>query len=113
MLNFDDIKKVFDALQALKLGYRFGYAGSYARGQAKKNSDLDILVEGVDILSNDAYFMIYETLKKVLTIKFDIIDLKALEKDDYIMDKKLLEIGLEVNDCSAYKTMKQEAIWMN
>lgn len=57
--------------------------------------------------------MIYETLKKVLTIKFDIIDLKALEQDDYIMDKKLLEIGLEVNDCSAYKTIKQEAIWMN
>lgn len=113
MLNFDDIKNVFNALQELKLGYRFGYAGSYARGQAKKNSDLDILVEGVDTLSNDAYFMIYETLKKVLTIKFDIIDLKALEQDDYIMDKKLLEIGLKVNDCSAYKTIKQEAIWMN
>lgn len=113
MLNIDDIKNIFDTLQALKLGYRFGYAGSYARGQAKENSDLDILVEGEDVLSSDAYFMIYNTLKKILSIKFDIVDLKALEEDDYMMDKKLLEIGLAVNDCSAYKIMKQEAVWMN
>ncbi len=113
MLNFEDIRNVFGALQALKLECRFGYAGSYARGQAKENSDLDILVEGADILSSDAYFKIYNTLKKTLTIKFDIVDLKALQQDDYIMDKKLLEIGLAVNDCSAYKTIREEAIWIN
>ena len=113
MLSFDEIQNVFDSLKKLKLDYRFGYAGSYARGQAKETSDLDVLVEGTDILSSDAYFMIYNTLKKLLTIKFDIVDLKALEQDDYMMDKKLLEIGLAANDSSAYKTMKEEAIWMN
>ncbi len=49
--------------------------------------------------------MIYHTLKKVLNIKFDIVDLTALREDDQMMDKKLLEIGMEVNDSSAYKTI--------
>ena len=49
--------------------------------------------------------MIYHTLKKVLNIKFDIVDLTALKEDDQMMDKKLLEIGMEVNDSSAYKTI--------
>ena len=56
--------------------------------------------------------MIYHTLKKVLNIKFDIVDLTALKEDDQMMDKKLLEIGMEVNDSSAYKTILPFFDWL-
>ncbi len=113
MLNASDIKKVFDCLYELNLGYRFGYAGSYAKGQAQENSDLDILVKGQEALSSNAYFTIYHTLKNILPVHFDIVDLTALEEDDLIIDKKLLEMGLAINTESAYKTMKNDVIWMN
>ncbi len=57
--------------------------------------------------------MIYHTLKKVLNIKFDIVDLTALKEDDQMMDKKLLEIGMEVNDSSAYKTILPFFDWLH
>ncbi len=41
------------------------------------------------------------------------MDLTALEQDDLIMDKKLLEMGLNINAESAYKTMKNDVIWMD
>ncbi len=113
MLNLPDIEKIFESLKALELGCRLGYAGSYARGQANESSDLDIVVDGQEILSSDAYFKIYHTLKKVMTIEFDIVDLAAVKQDDQEMDRMLLDRGLAENDCSAYKTMKKEAVWMN
>ena len=36
MLTLKDIQHVFDALLELGLNFRFGYAGSYAKGVAKK-----------------------------------------------------------------------------
>ena len=113
MLTLKDIQYVFDALLELGLNFRFGYAGSYAKGVAKKDSDLDIVVEGSRELSGDEYFKIYNKLRELLHIKFDIVDLLALKKDDSEMDQMLLDMGLAINDSSAYKTMKREAIWMN
>lgn len=113
MLTLKDIQNVFDALFGLGLNVRLGYAGSYARGKAKINSDLDIVVEGKRTLSSDEYFAIYNKLKQLLKIKFDIVDLVALKEDDAKMDDMLLDMGLEANESSAYKTMKKEAIWMN
>lgn len=51
MLTLKDIQNVFEALFGLGLNVRLGYAGSYARGKAKLNSDLDIVVEGKRALS--------------------------------------------------------------
>lgn len=36
MPTLKDIQHVFDALLELGLNFRFGYAGSYAKGVAKK-----------------------------------------------------------------------------
>jgi len=44
--------------------------------------------------------------------KFDIVDLKALQEDDIRMDQMLLDMGLSINENSAYKTIKKETIWM-
>lgn len=113
MLTLKEIQSVFEVLFGLGLNFRFGYAGSYARGKAKASSDLDIVVEGNRTLSGDEYLTIYNRLKQLLRIKFDIVDLVALKEDDIEMDNMLIAMGLEANESSAYKTMKKEAIWMN
>jgi len=38
---------------------------------------------------------LYNTLKKVLAIPFDIVDLAVLKEDDDKMDKMLMNMGLE------------------
>ena len=53
MLSMKEIDCVFKALMQLNLGYRLGYAGSYARGQANEKSDLDIIVSGKGELSGE------------------------------------------------------------
>ena len=82
MLSSKEINHVFNVLGKLGLDYRFGYAGSYARGQAEENSDLDIVVVGGHSMSGDDYMKLYHVLKQLLTVKFDIVDLAALKEDD-------------------------------
>ena len=48
-------------------------------------------------------------LKSIL----DIVDLATLKEDDDAMDRMLLDLGLAVNDSSAYKTIQKETVWMN
>ncbi len=113
MLSIKEIQNIFNALLDLKLGYRFGYAGSYARGRANEKSDLDIIVAGEQELPGDDYFKVYNVLKNVTRIKFDIVDFTALKEDDDKMDRMLLDMGLSINDSSAYKTIEKETVWMN
>jgi len=113
MLTIKEIQRVFEALLSMGLGFRFGYAGSYAKGIAKKNSDLDVVVEGTRTLTGDEYFTIYNKLKQLLQIRFDIVDLTALKEEDKEMDQMLLDMGLSINEDSAYKTMMREAVWLN
>lgn len=53
MLSQKNIYRILDNLNHLQLNYRYGYAGSYARGNAKENSDLDIIVKGKERLSSE------------------------------------------------------------
>ena len=52
-----------------------------------------------------------QTLKTISPIRFDIVDMCALEADDIEMDRKLLGMGLLVNDESAYKSIRKETVW--
>ncbi len=113
MLSVKEIDDVFYTLESLQLGYEFGYAGSYARGQARESSDLDIVVSGTHVMSGDDYLKLYHVLKEKLTVSFDIVDLAALKEDDARMDEMLINMGLSVNDASAYKTIKKEIVWMH
>lgn len=64
------------------------------------------------MMSAEDYFKLYYALKSLMHTKFDIVDLKALQEDDIRMDQMLLDMGLSINENSAYKTIKKETIWM-
>ena len=112
MLSQKNIYEILDSLNHLQLNYRYGFAGSYAKGNAKENSDLDIIVEGKERLSSDDYFQIYHTLEMISPVQFDIVDMVALKADDIEMDNKLLEMGVLANDESAYKNIQKETVWL-
>lgn len=58
MLSPKNIYEILDSLNHLQSNYRYGFAGSYAKGNAKEKNDLDIVVEGKERLSSDDYFQI-------------------------------------------------------
>ena len=68
---------------------RIAIFGSYARGQEKKNSDIDFLVEfhrGADLLDQVG---LKQDLQDMLKKQIDVISHKALSK--YIKDRVLKE----------------------
>lgn len=65
-------------------------------------------MEGSRALSGDEYLTIYNRLKQLLCIKIDIVDLVALIEGGIEMDNMLVDMGLEANESSAYKTMKKK-----
>lgn len=110
LLSNDFIQSIGKNLISLKLPFRYGYAGSYARGTAKSNSDLDVVIDNAENISLDEYMSIYNLLKAT-KIKFDIINLKSLEREDQSFDKEMISMGLGINHQSAYKNISREVIW--
>ena len=82
MLSIDIFEKKLDELKpVLKEKYhvvRIGYFGSYARGTADENSDLDILVEFSKPLGWD-FFDLQDLLQTKLHVKIDLVSIKALK----------------------------------
>ena len=56
-----------------------GIFGSYVRGEQKKGSDIDILVEFKEPIGLFKFMDLEEYLKKLLGIKVDLISRKALK----------------------------------
>lgn len=77
-MNRDDIIKIlYEKKQFLQENFgieKIGIFGSYARGEANEESDIDIYIEfdmrKVDI---DKYFSLLETLEKLFGKKVDIV----------------------------------------
>lgn len=93
ILSIKEIKeistKVFNNFD-VKFAYLFG---SYAKGKAKDNSDIDILVDiPVDGI---VYFELVETLREELHKKIDLLDLNQL-KNNFELTKEILKDGIKI-----------------
>ena len=77
---------------AIKYGLSKIYLfGSYARGEAKPASDIDLLIEGGNISSMYDYNDVNEALKKAFGKKVDLVMARAIERDNSRSGKRFKE----------------------
>jgi len=110
---FEDRAKVFRYMESLAKElpeYKFGIAGSIARGTQSKNSDIDIIVDTDSMPLVDMEFIknYFNSNRAV-----DVLLLGLLQKEDEELDSFALSMGLPINDESVYKTIVREVIWIN
>ncbi|MCK4835987.1 MAG: nucleotidyltransferase family protein [Candidatus Aminicenantes bacterium] len=81
-----ELKKIENILKEvkpfLKKKYKvkdLGIFGSFVRGEQKKNSDLDILVEFHEVIGLFKFLELEEYLEELLNIKIDLVSKKALK----------------------------------
>ena len=94
MKTIDEIKATIDANKEV-LETRFkvktiGVFGSYVRGEQKKRSDIDILVEVKDSVGFFDFIRLENHLKELLGIKVDLVTKDALKP--YIGKRILQEV---------------------
>ena len=92
MKTLNEIKKVIEAhMDVLKSKYKvkaIGVFGSYVRGEQKKRSDIDILVEYARTPDFFKFLELEEYLEDILGVKVDLVTKDALKP--YI-GKRILE----------------------
>ena len=96
MKNLKDIKTILNKNKAnLRKNYRvkdIGVFGSYVRGEQKKTSDVDILVEFEETIGLFKFMELEERLKKILKVKkIDLVTKDALKP--YIGAEILKEVS--------------------
>ncbi|MBU4346671.1 MAG: nucleotidyltransferase family protein [Candidatus Omnitrophica bacterium] len=83
MVRIETIKKTLEKhKQELKATYKvkdIGIFGSYVRREAKKKSDIDILVEFEDAIDFFDFLELEEHLSKILNIKVDLVMKRVLK----------------------------------
>jgi predicted nucleotidyltransferase len=82
-LKIQDLTNQLEKLKPL-LGERFkvqtiGFFGSYVRGEQKKNSDLDILVEFSEPIGLFKFVELEDFLSQELAVKVDLVMKDALK----------------------------------
>ncbi len=89
--NLDNIKsKVLSILKSNKVT-RAGIFGSYARGEDKENSDIDILVELNEDLSLLEVIRLKNLLEKTIKKKVDLVEYSLIRKElrDIILKEEI------------------------
>ena len=93
VLTFDVIKqvcfKVFEDYQ-VEFCYLFG---SYAKGKAKSNSDVDLLIS--TNVGGLKYFELIETLREKLKKKVDLIPVSTLNNNQALLTE-ILKDGIKI-----------------
>lgn len=85
MKTIEEIKEILkDHREEVSRKYKvseIGIFGSFVRGEQKKRSDIDILVEFADIPDVFAYIDLEEYLRKLLKKKVDLVRKKAIRPE--------------------------------
>lgn len=94
VFSLDDITNVVRPI-VKKYGVKELYLfGSYARGEADENSDLDFLVFGGDNFKLTMIFALAEELREALRKSVDVFEINEINKDsdfyNTIMKERLL-----------------------
>jgi predicted nucleotidyltransferase len=81
--NFKDIKNIINKSKPL-LAEKYkvkdiGIFGSYARGEQKETSDLDVLVEFNERVGFFKFLELEEYLRELLKVNIDLVTKKALK----------------------------------
>lgn len=75
MLTKEEIKKVLvtnnDVLRKFKVN-RLGLFGSYVKGSAKTNSDVDLLIDFTEVIDLFEYVHLQQEIQKMLNKKVDL-----------------------------------------
>lgn len=93
ILTLEQIKTICeDVFKKYSVDYCYLF-GSYAKGKALENSDVDLLIS----MTNDGmnYFELIETLREKLKKKVDLLDISQLE-NNYSLTKEILKDGIKI-----------------
>lgn len=95
--NIFTLKDIADLIRPIVDKYRIQEIylfGSYARGEADEDSDLDLLVFGGEDFKLTMIFAFAEELREVLKKDVDVFEINEIDKDsdlyDVIMKERLL-----------------------
>ena len=103
-----DILKTISRIKHDKLhNLRMGLAGSYARGDNKASSDIDIIVDTDLMPIADMEYI----KSKFDGTDVDVLLLGLLKQEDEEMDSFFKEMGLPINNESVYKNVSKEVVW--
>lgn len=86
------IEEIADKVRPIAKSYGTGKIylfGSYARGEANENSDIDLLVDAENV-HGLCFFALYDDLEEALEKKLDLVTVNALyneHKDDRLVTK--------------------------
>lgn len=87
MLTLEEIRKAV-AKVSKKYGIRNAYLfGSYARGDADNDSDVDILLDAGSITTYDDYYHCHLSLEKDLGTKVDLLTMDGINPKFYKLIK--------------------------
>ena len=91
MLSIEGMRYLIRPL-ALKNNIKAIYLfGSYARGEATPESDVDIMIEGGNITTASEYFSLLEQIEKAFNKKVDLVMAEAALQNQTRAGKRLLD----------------------
>ena len=93
ILSLDKIKQICnEVFSEFNVEYCYLF-GSYAKGRAKENSDIDLLVAMP--VNSIKFFELVETLREKLKKKIDLLDIGQIENNKALV-KEILKDGVKI-----------------
>ena len=82
--TIEEIKNISKPIFEKNCIYKAILFGSYARGEARSNSDIDIVIDSKGELLNIQFYGVLEELTEKLKKKVDLFEVSEIKKDSTI-----------------------------